>query len=70
MLCDCEVSAGRSSGTADIVMYAVGAKPNVQAVVDSTVDAELFAAIVGMSIVTTLIVPPFLRRLAAEPRST
>ncbi|MGB6425337.1 MAG: cation:proton antiporter, partial [Solirubrobacterales bacterium] len=38
--------------------------------VTGVVDAELFAAIVGMSIVTTLIVPPFLRRLAAEPRST
>jgi Kef-type K+ transport system membrane component KefB len=38
--------------------------------VSGVVDAELFAAIVGMSIVTTLIVPPFLRRLAAEPRST
>ncbi len=37
--------------------------------VSGVVDAELFAAIVGMSIVTTLIVPPFLRRLAAEPRS-
>jgi Kef-type K+ transport system membrane component KefB len=33
--------------------------------VSGVVDAELFAAIVGMSIVTTLIVPPFLRRLAA-----
>jgi len=32
----------RSSGTADIVLYAVGAKPNVEAVVDIRADAELF----------------------------
>jgi Kef-type K+ transport system membrane component KefB len=30
---------------------------------------QIFAAIVGMSIVTTLIVPPLLKRLAAEPDS-
>jgi len=33
-----------------------------------TIDAELFAIIVGMSVITTLIVPPILRRLAtSEP---
>jgi hypothetical protein len=32
----------RSAGTADVVLYAVGAKPNVQAVVDVRADAELF----------------------------
>jgi len=30
------------------------------------IDAELFAVIVGMSVLTTLIVPPVLRRLAAQ----
>jgi Kef-type K+ transport system membrane component KefB len=33
-----------------------------------TIDAELFAVIVAMSVITTLIVPPILRRLAtSEP---
>ena len=32
-----------------------------------TIDAELFAIIVAMSVLTTLIVPPVLRRLAAAP---
>lgn len=32
----------RSSGTGDVVLYAVGARPNVQAVVDLRADAELF----------------------------
>ncbi len=32
----------RAAGTADVVLYAVGAKPNVQARVDVDVDAELF----------------------------
>ncbi len=30
-----------------------------------TIDAELFAVIVAMSVLTTLVVPPVLRRLAA-----
>ncbi len=50
-------------GEVGIIVAGIGA-------VSGVVDAELFAAIVSMSIVTTLIVPPFLRRLAAEPRST
>ena len=32
-----------------------------------TIDAELFAVIVGMSVLTTLLVPPVLRRLASRP---
>lgn len=32
----------KSTGRADVVLYAVGAKPDVQAVVDIDVDAELF----------------------------
>ena len=32
----------RASGAADVVLYAVGAKPNVEAVVDIRADAELF----------------------------
>ena len=32
-----------------------------------TIDAELFAIIVAMSVLTTLLVPPVLRRLATEP---
>jgi Kef-type K+ transport system membrane component KefB len=32
-----------------------------------TIDAELFAVIVAMSVLTTLLVPPVLRRLAMEP---
>ena len=32
-----------------------------------TIDSELFAVIVAMSVITTLIVPPVLRRLAAAP---
>ena len=32
-----------------------------------TIDAELFAVIVGMSVLTTLVVPPVLRRIAAAP---
>ncbi len=35
-------SVERATGTADVVLYAVGAKPNVQARVDIDVDAELF----------------------------
>jgi Kef-type K+ transport system membrane component KefB len=33
-----------------------------------TIDAELFAVIVAMSVLTTLLVPPVLRRLAGEPQ--
>ena len=35
-------SVDRATGTADVVLYAVGAKPNLQARVDVDVDAELF----------------------------
>lgn len=48
-------------GEVGIIVAGIGAMSGV-------VDTELFAAIVGMSIVTTLVVPPFLRRLA-QPRS-
>ena len=34
------------------------------------VDERRFAVIVGMSVVTTLVVPPLLRRLAASPTQT
>jgi Na+:H+ antiporter len=45
-------------GEVGIIVAGIGAASGV-------VETELFAAIVGMSIVTTLVVPPFLRRLAA-----
>ena len=32
-----------------------------------TIDGELFAVIVAMSVLTTLLVPPVLRRLATAP---
>ena len=44
-------------GEVGIIVAGIGAATGV-------VDTELFAAIVGMSILTTLIVPPFLRRLS------
>ena len=49
-------------GEVGIIVAGIGA-------VSGVVDEQLFAAIVGMSIVTTLIVPPFLRRLAREAPS-
>ena len=45
-----------------IIVAGIGSQSGV-------LDAELFAAIIGMSIITTLLVPPFLRWLAA-PAST
>ncbi len=45
-------------GEVGIIVAGIGAASGV-------VETELFAAIIGMSIVTTLVVPPFLRRLAA-----
>ena len=46
-------------GEVGIIVAGIGAMSGV-------VDERLFAAIVGMSIVTTLIVPPFLRRLSDQ----
>lgn len=61
----------RSLGGRDAVTVAVGMVPRgevgiIIAGIGATagvIDAELFGAIVGMSIVTTLLVPPVLRRL-------
>lgn len=61
----------RSLGSRDAATVAVGMVPRgevgiIIAGIGATagvIDAELFGAIVGMSIVTTLLVPPFLRRL-------
>ncbi|MEX2412620.1 MAG: cation:proton antiporter, partial [Thermoleophilaceae bacterium] len=47
-------------GEVGIIVAGIGAAEGV-------IDEELFAVIVGMSILTTLIVPPILRRLVAEP---
>ena len=49
-------------GEVGIIVAGLGAASGV-------VDDELFAVIVGMSIVTTLIVPPLLRRLAPAQRA-
>lgn len=49
-------------GEVGIIVAGLGATSGV-------VDEELFAVIVGMSIVTTLLVPPLLRRTAPEVRS-
>lgn len=45
-------------GEVGIIVAGIGASAGV-------IDAELFAAIVGMSVLTTLLVPPVLRRLLA-----
>jgi Kef-type K+ transport system membrane component KefB len=47
-------------GEVGIIVAGIGATAGV-------VDEELFAVIVGMSILTTLVVPPVLRRLARAP---
>lgn len=65
----------RRLGGADAKIVALGMVPRgevgiIVAGIGATsggVDEQLFAAIIGMSIVTTLIVPPFLRRLARAP---
>lgn len=44
-------------GEVGIIVAGIGAATG-------TIDAELFAVIVAMSVLTTLIVPPVLRRLA------
>lgn len=49
-------------GEVGIIIAGIGASAGV-------IDAELFAAIVGMSILTTLLVPPVLRRLADAPET-
>lgn len=47
-------------GEVGIIVAGLGATAGV-------IDGELFAVIVGMSVLTTLIVPPFLKRLIADP---
>ena len=47
-------------GEVGIIIAGIGAAAGV-------IDAELFAAIVGMSVLTTLMVPPLLRRLSESP---
>jgi Kef-type K+ transport system membrane component KefB len=47
-------------GEVGIIVAGIGATAGV-------VDGELFAVIVGMSILTTLIVPPMLRRALERP---
>jgi Kef-type K+ transport system membrane component KefB len=49
-------------GEVGIIVAGIGAASGV-------IDTELFATIVGMSIVTTLIVPPLLRHLSREPEA-
>ena len=64
----------RSLGTTDAAIVGVGMIPRgevgiIVARIGATagvIDAELFGAIVGMSILTTLLVPPILRRLIAR----
>jgi Kef-type K+ transport system membrane component KefB len=46
-------------GEVGIIVAGIGATAGV-------IDAELFGAVIGMSIVTTLLVPPVLRRLTAS----
>jgi Kef-type K+ transport system membrane component KefB len=49
-------------GEVGIIVAGIGASAGV-------LDAEIFAAIVGMSILTTLVVPPVLRRLLDAPEN-
>jgi Kef-type K+ transport system membrane component KefB len=44
-------------GEVGIIIAGIGAMAGV-------IDEELFAAVIGMSVLTTLLVPPVLRRLA------
>jgi Kef-type K+ transport system membrane component KefB len=65
----------RSLGREDSAVVAVGMVPRgevgiIVAGIGSTtgvVGEQLFAVIVGMSILTTLVAPPLLRRLAVSP---
>jgi Kef-type K+ transport system membrane component KefB len=50
-------------GEVGIIVASIGAAEGV-------IDEQLFAVIVGMSILTTLMVPPLLRRVLAEPAPT
>ena len=63
-------------GTRDATFVGVGMVPRGEVGIivagignaTGTIDGELFAIIVGMSVLTTLLVPPVLRRLAtSEP---
>lgn len=68
----------RSMGSRDAAVVAVGMVPRGEVGIivagigrtTGVIDDELFAVIVGMSILTTLVVPPVLRRLVAEPATT
>jgi Kef-type K+ transport system membrane component KefB len=70
-------AAARSMGSPDNLVVAVGMVPRgevgiIVAGIGATtgvVEADLFAVIVGMSIATTLAVPPVLRRLLARANS-
>jgi Kef-type K+ transport system membrane component KefB len=69
--------AARSMGRRDAIVVALGMVPRgevgiIVAGIGSTagvVDGDLFAVIVGMSIVTTLAIPPLLRRALETPES-
>jgi Kef-type K+ transport system membrane component KefB len=65
----------RSLGGRDATAVGVGMIPRGEVGIivagigkaEGVIDAELFAVIVGMSIATTLVVPPLLRRLVSRP---
>ena len=65
----------RQMGSRDALVVGVGMVPRGEVGIivagigrtTGVIDDELFAVIVGMSILTTLAVPPILRRLVAEP---
>ena len=69
--------AARSMGRRDAIVVALGMVPRgevgiIVAGIGSTagvVDGDLFAVIVGMSILTTLAIPPLLRRALETPES-
>ena len=65
----------RELGSRDALVVGVGMVPRGEVGIivagigrtTGVIDDELFAVIVGMSILTTLVVPPIMRRLVAEP---
>jgi len=69
------VIGARSMGRRDALLVGTGMVPRGEVgiivagigVTAGVIDEQLFAVIVGMSILTTLLVPPFLRRMTANP---
>jgi len=68
----------RELGSRDALVVGVGMVPRGEVGIivagigrtTGVIDDELFAVIVGMSILTTLVVPPIMRRLVARPEPT